>query len=165
VVNLVAEPFVDIVLNESILLAMLDKCGVRGWNALHSRLLKTDLCLRRDCSAAMSPLFAHLDFSRLNVSDRKDLDGIDLRLCCLVSAVFDDCSLKGAKFANVPKVSFRRSDLRGATFLKSNLSGTCFDGSHLENATFTEAFYFKVRPPTGLPEEVLAKVAVDFLME
>jgi hypothetical protein len=147
-------PHIDVHFDPSLFLEVLKTCGIRGWNRLHFRLVKTGISLRTNTATTISPICAELDFSRLDVAGR-DLDGIDLRYCFLAYANLSRCSLKRARFCNVARVNFEGADLQAARFEHSNLTGANFAGAKLEGAQFINPIHFFGKIPKGLPKDIL----------
>jgi uncharacterized protein YjbI with pentapeptide repeats len=155
-------PFVSVRFDASLLLETIKARGVRGWNLLHGRMAKAGITVRTDPSAAISPIFADLDLSGMQLGGQ-NLDGIDLRYCFMARAAFCNCSLQRARFQNVAKVTFEGADLRAARFEQSNLTGTTFLNANLHGAQFMEPFYYKGKPPRGLPKATLDSCREELL--
>lgn len=129
--------------------------GIQQWNALMSNLFDRELIFPYWTSAQRPPpLIVMIALSGMDMSHKR-LDGINLSFCWMEEVDFTGSSLKGARLGCCPGSCFKDAKLDGAS-IGGEISGCSFEGASLEGVIMDGAGCDPMRPPTGLPSELLA---------
>jgi len=136
---------------------ILDHFDVPQWNEFMGKLTQRGMTpINWAHGKRPAPVGVSFDFRHLKKTCAR-LQGIDLTFCDLEGADFTGSNLQGAKFGSCPHACFKYCWLELVCF-QGNISGCQFtsDGTGLEDADFSKAYYSEKDPPTGLPPEILA---------
>jgi len=141
---------------------ILGEGGILGWNRYVADLMTKDLVAAAWApNEPPPPLIVILDLHRLRMRNHR-LDGINLALCWLADADFEESSLKGVQMGCCPRASFRNARLHGADFRLVEITGADFTGClGLETAIWGGAVYAAADPPKGLPDEILKRCVAE----
>ena len=142
-------------LGEDFLLEMLDNFGVSGWNLWIESMSVSGympLCWGEHDTVPPCWYWINLtdaDFFRLN------LNRINLSLAYCTNCCFDESNLTGARLSFVSGCYFRGADLRLTDFQNGDISNCDFSDANVDYIKLEGATYDALRPPIGLPDELL----------
>ena len=145
----------NIELDGSFLLAMVERYGVIGWNRWIEAMTTSGLMpLAWGADEAIPPCWYWMDFSDSDFSMRS-WDGINLGLPYLKNVNFNAASLVGARIGCSPFASFRGANLSGCDFRDGDITGCDFEDALMTGIKLDRAAYDSDRPPLGLSDELL----------
>jgi hypothetical protein len=147
--------------NENVLLKILEQGSAQAWNVWVSSLFdRHEVCCVWGHSRPPSPVCVTFDFTNADLSKR-DLNDLDLRFAWCFGVNFEGASLQRAELGFVPYANFRQANLSGCSFTGSDLTGADFRGAKLEGVKFEYSFFWRERPPIGLPQCLLEQSASE----